>query len=751
MTHTVSFKINDEELIIETGRMAKQSNGSVFVKYAGSAVLATACASDRELVDIDFIPISVEYNEKYYAAGKIPGGFLKREARPHNKEILVSRLIDRPMRPLFHKDFKREIQIVPTTISTDQVNPPDILAMIGAATAVFISDIPFDGPVASVRVAFVDGDFVINPTFAQIESSTLEIIVSGTEKGITMVEGGADEVSEEQMLQAIDKAHETIQGLCEMQKQLRELAGKPKMEVIPKEEVLDIKEELHSFVYDKMKEACFVIGKFQRYDAIKAVKKEALEHFEEKIPEEQVKLFESELKDIETKIVRESILKDKKRTDGRGPEDIRKITCEVDILPRTHGAALFTRGETQSLAVTTLGSVYDEKILDDIDGDVRKNFMLHYNFPPFSVGETGRLMTGRREIGHGHLAERALQPMLPEKENFPYTIRLVSEILESNGSSSMATICGGTMALLNAGVPMKKSVAGIAMGLIADGDDFVVLSDILGEEDHLGDMDFKVAGTEEGITAFQMDIKIDSVSPAIMAKALAQAHDGRLKILGIMKDTISGPREDLSDFAPKIIAFKIKTDKIGMVIGPGGKTIKQISEDFDSSVNIDNDGKVTIFSKTQEGAKASKKFIDSLLEEPVIGKIYEGKVTRIEDYGAFIEYLPGKDGLCHKTRISREPVRDMHEVVKLEQKILVKIVDIDNMNRVNLSVIDAVNPDGTRAEEGIANVEIPARGGRDRGGRDGGRDGGRRGGFDRDRNRSRDRDSRDRDRPPRRR
>jgi polyribonucleotide nucleotidyltransferase len=625
--------------------------------------------------------------------------------------------------------------------------------MIGASAALHISDIPFEGPVAAVRLASINGEFIVNPTFAQIDESQLDIVISGTENGITMVEGGGAEVSEETMLEAIDFAHKTIKELCQLQDKLRELAGKPKIEVKAVEKEFPQREDLRAWAFPKMEEACFVKGKMERMKAIRAIITEAEEKYAEELADEDKPLLYAEFEEIETEIVRKSIFEKKVRTDGRGPTDIRDINCEINVLARTHGSALFTRGETQSLGVTTLGTVYDEKILDDIDGDVRKSFMLHYNFPPFSVGETGRLATKRREIGHGHLAERALEKMLPEKDDFPYTIRLVSEILESNGSSSMATVCSGTMALLHAGVPLKKSVAGIAMGLVTQGDDFVVLSDILGEEDHLGDMDFKVAGTSEGITAFQMDIKIQGVSREILAKALEQAKAGRLHILNIMNGTIAQPREDLSDFAPKIISFMINPDKIGAIIGSGGKTIKSISEMFDSTVNIENDGKVIIYCKNKTGAADAKAYIDKLLEEPVIGKIYKGKVMRIEDYGAFIEFLPGKEGLCHISKLAHTRVNATRDVVTEEQEIYVKIVDIDNLKRVNLSHIDAVKEDGTMAEEGVVNRRFSSdkdsssfRGrDRDRGPRD--RD---RGPRDRDRGpRDRDRGPRDRDRGPR--
>ncbi len=691
MIQQVKINLGGRELILETGRMAKQANGAVFARYEGSAVLATACCGKNPVEGLDYVPLQVEYNEKFYAAGKIPGGFLKRETRPKDKEILVSRLIDRPMRPLFPKEFGREIQIVPTTISTDQINPPDIVAMNAASAAVFISDIPFDGPIGAVRIASVDGELIVNPTFQQIEESELEIIVSGTENGITMVEGGAKEVSEELMLRAIDTAKDVIIDICKSQRELAALAGKDKLPLASTTVTLPERDKMKEFAYPLMEKACFVKGKFNRHDAIKAVKEQTREKFSEFITEENEKLFSDLFEKLEYEIVRTSILKKGIRTDGRGVEDIRPITCEIDVLPRTHGSALFTRGETQSLAVTTLGTVYDEQMEDNIDG-VKKfnNFMLHYNFPPYSVGETGRLSTGRREIGHGHLAYRALKAVLPDKKDFPYTIRIVSEILESNGSSSMATVCGGTLSLLNAGVHIKKPVAGIAMGLITDGDTFVVLSDILGEEDHLGDMDFKVTGTEDGITAFQMDIKIAGVSPEIMAKALEQAHRGRMHILHIMNETINKPQESLSEFAPKIITFSIVEDKIGLIIGPGGKNIKGIAEKTGAEINIENDGKITIYGKTKESSENAEKMIKSMLEEPVPGKIYTGTVKKIVDFGAFIEILPGKEGLCHISKLSRQRVSKVSDVLEMGQTIPVKLLEIDRMGRLNLSYIDAL-------------------------------------------------------------
>ena len=604
------------------------------------------------------------------------------------------------MRPLFSKDFKREIQIIPTTVSTDQINPPDVLAMVAASAAVAVSDIPFDGPIGAVRLSSIRGRLVVNPTFDEIAESELDIVVAGTEQGITMVEGGAQEVPEELLLSAIEEAQGYITRLCQIQKELAEKVGKQKLPLSAEKEELAEKDEIRNHTIPLMKEACFVKGKAERRNAIEQVKKDASEKFLSDADETQVKLFNALMEDIEYEVVRTSILEKGLRTDGRGLKDIRKITCEIGILPRTHGSALFTRGETQSLSVTTLGTVFDEQIKDDIDGDKRfENFMLHYNFPPFSVGECGRLATGRREIGHGHLAQRALSAVLPAKEDFPYTIRVVSEILESNGSSSMATVCGGTLGLLDAGVPLKKPVAGIAMGLISDGEKAVVLSDILGEEDHLGDMDFKVAGTEKGITAFQMDINISGVSADIMKQALEQARQGRVQILDIMNETIKAPSSTLSAYAPKIVSFIIDQDKIGAVIGPGGKNIKSVSERCEVNINIENDGKVTIYSKNQTGADKAERLVRSMIEEPEPGKIYQGTVKRIMDFGAFIEILPGKEGLCHISKLSRERVNSVSDVLKVDQEIPVKLIEIDRMGRINLSYIDAIDPDGSRKKQ----------------------------------------------------
>ena len=694
MVQRVTYKIGDQELILETGRLAKQANGAVYAQFGGSAVIATACASGTAQEGLDFVPVTVDYNEKYYAAGKIPGGFIKREGRPKDKEILVSRLIDRPMRPLFDVAFGREIQIVPTCISSDQINPPDILAVIASSAAVTISDIPFNGPIAAVRVGYVDGEYVLNPTYEQIEKGDLEIVVAGTKDGFTMVEGGANEVSEDLMLGALAKAEEFIREMCILQEKLRDLAGKEKLPLAPLNVELQNKDAIEKEAMPLLQVACYEKSKFGRHDAIAKVQKDIAEKYKEQLEDPvQLKLYNALFDDLQYKILRTGILERGQRVDGRGLEDIRPITCEINVLPRPHGSAIFTRGETQSLAVATLGTALDEQVYDDIDGDRREHFILHYNFPPYSVGEVGRLGTGRREIGHGNLARRSLEPMVPSREEFPYTIRVVSEIMESNGSSSMASVCGGTLCMLAAGVPMKKPVAGIAMGLITEGDHYekyAILSDILGEEDHLGDMDFKVAGTEDGITGFQMDIKIAGVTTEIMQKALAQAKRGRLHILGIMKQTIAKPADKISEYAPKIETMKIAIDKIGALIGPGGKTVKAISAQYGVTINTEDDGTVTIYGKNSKSTDGAKAAVKGIVEDPEVGTIYNGTVKRIMEFGAFVEILPGKEGLCHISKFSRKKIASVNDVVKEGQQIPVKLIEIDKMGRLNLSYIDAI-------------------------------------------------------------
>jgi len=695
MVHKLSYKIGDQELVLETGRMAKQANGAVFATYGGSAVIATACASSEVKEGLDFVPVTVEYNEKFYAAGKIPGGFVKRETRPKDREILVSRIIDRPMRPLFYKEFGRELQIVPTCVSFDGVNPPDVLGIVAASAAVTISDIPFNGPIAGVRVCLVEGQYLINPTHEQMKKAKLEIVVAGTAGGITMVEGHAEEASEEEMLGAIEVAKKPIAEICHLIDELRGLCGKPKLPLAPSKDALQNEAEIRACAQPLLEKALFTKEKLARYaavaDAIAQVKAKYADQLED---EKQAKLFGAAMEDMQYHILRSGILDKGLRVDGRGLEDIRPITCEVGVLARAHGSALFTRGETQSLGVTTLGTVFDEQVLDDIEGDRHDRFMLHYNFPPYSVGEVGRLGTGRREIGHGNLARRAVEEVLPSKESFPYTIRVVSEILESNGSSSMASVCSATLSLLHAGVPLKMPVAGIAMGLITEGSRYAVLSDILGDEDHLGDMDFKVAGSTRGITGFQMDIKIAGVSTEILEKALAQAKRGRMHILSIMEKTISTPSPEISIYAPKVVTAKIDVEKIGAIIGPGGKNIKALCETYNVKINVDDDGSVTIYGANQKAAYDAKDAVMGIAEDPIVGTVYDGTVKRIMDFGAFIEILPGKEGLCHISRLAKNRVERVTDVVHEGDVIKVKLLEVDRLGRLNLAAVDALDENG---------------------------------------------------------
>lgn len=689
----LTYKLGDADLILETGKIGKQANGCVYAQWGGAAVIATICASSSVTEGQDFVPVTVEYNEKFYAAGKIPGGFVKREGRPKDKEILVSRLIDRPMRPLFEPSFGHELQIVPTCVSCDGVHTQDILAVIAASAATCISDIPFHGPVAACRVGFLNGKYVINPTFKEIEEADMEIVVAGTKDGFTMVEGGAKEVSEEVMLGALSEAEKFIKEMCILQEELVAKCGKEKLPLNPLDVTLSNAQEIEAEATPLLKEACFQDGKMNRGNAISKAVKTVSEKYAEQLEDPvQAKLFSALMDDIQYKLLRKSILDDGIRIDGRKCDEIRPITCEINVLPTPHGSALFTRGETQSLAVCTLGTSMDEQTYDDIDGDRSEHFILHYNFPPYSVGETGKLTTGRREIGHGNLARRSLAAMVPSREEFPYTVRVVSEIMESNGSSSQASTCGGCLSMLAAGVPMKKMVAGIAMGLITEGEHYErykILSDILGEEDHLGDMDFKVAGTEDGITGFQMDIKIPGVTTEIMKNALEQARKGRLHILSIMKQCIDKPAP-LAKNAPQILTMKIPVDKIGALIGPGGKNVKALCSQYNVTINTDDDGTVTIYAKNGINAEEAKKAVKGITEDPEVGTIYQGTVKRIMDFGAFVEILPGKEGLCHISKLSKQRVEKVSDVLKEGQVIPVKLLEVDKMGRLNLSYIDAL-------------------------------------------------------------
>ncbi|MED1864186.1 polyribonucleotide nucleotidyltransferase [Fictibacillus nanhaiensis] len=670
-------------LTFEIGELAKQANGAVMVRYGDTAVLSTAVAS-KQPKNLSFFPLTVNYEERLYAVGKIPGGFIKREGRPSEKAVLASRLIDRPIRPLFADGFRNEVQVVSTVMSVDQNCSSEMAAMIGSSLALSISDIPFEGPIAGVTVGRIEGEFVINPTVEQNEKSDIQLIVAGTKHAINMVEAGAEEVSEEVMLEAIMFGHEEIKKLIAFQEQIVAEIGKEKMEVVLHELDKDIEQEVREFVGNDVKEAVKVVEKHARQEALDAVSANVASRYEE--DEDKA----SEAKEVLHKLIKEEvrrlILKEKVRPDGRKTDEIRQLSSKVGILARTHGSGLFTRGQTQALSICTLGALGDVQVLDGLGVEESKRFMHQYNFPPFSVGETGFMRgPGRREIGHGALGERALEQVIPNEEEFPYTIRLVSEVLESNGSTSQASICASTLALMDAGVPIKAPVAGIAMGLISDGEDVTVLTDIQGMEDHLGDMDFKVAGTPNGITALQMDIKISGINREILQEALTQAKEGRMIILKSMLATLSESRTQLSQYAPKILTMKINPDKIRDVIGPSGKIINKIIEETGVKIDIEQDGTVFIASTDEAMNKKAKKIIEDIVREVQVGEYYMGKVKRIEKFGAFVELFSGKDGLVHISELAEERVGKVEDVVKLGDEIMVKVMEIDNQGRVNLS------------------------------------------------------------------
>ena len=664
---------------IETGLYAKQANGAVMVRYADTMVLVTAVASEEAKEDQDFFPLQVEYREKTSAAGKFPGGYIKREGRPSEKEILSSRLIDRPIRPLFPKDFKNETQVIAFVFSHDGENDADVLAAVGASAALTISDVPFDGPMAEVRIGRINGEFVVNPTTQQLKESDIELVVAGTTDSIMMVEGESKEINENELLDALKFAQVEIKKLIQIQLELKAEAGKTKWELKPVEIDETLKKEVYDLAYEKLKEIVYsVLAKEERSLKNKELSTFVKESLSEKYPEQE-KVIGEILHDLEKELMRNRILTEGVRLDGRNTKQIRPISIELGLLPRTHGSALFTRGETQSLTTVTLGTKNDEQIIDGLSDEYSKKFMLHYNFPPFSVGEVGRMSgVGRREIGHGNLAERALKILMPPEETFPYTVRVISDILESNGSSSMATVCAGSLGLMDAGVPLLKPCAGIAMGLVKEDDKFAILSDILGNEDHLGDMDFKVAGTSDGITAFQMDIKIQGISFEIMEIALNQAKEGRMHILGIMNESIQSPRESLSSFAPRLITMKVDTDQIGLIIGPGGKTIQGMQRLFGVDINIDDDGTVNIASPNKENASKCKEYIKKLTATPEIGEVYDGVITKIMDFGAFVEILPGKEGLLHISQIDNKRVNKVTDYFKEGDKVTVKLIKIEN-------------------------------------------------------------------------
>ena len=679
--------INDQKIVLETGKIARQANGSVLVSCEGTTILATVAGRKEAKEDQSFFPLSVNYQEKTYAAGKIPGGFFKREGRPSEKETLISRLIDRPLRPSFPDDFLNEIQVILTVVSLNPEIQTDILSMIGASAAISISDIPFNGPIGGARVGYIDIKFVINPTVSQMENSKLDLIVAGSNEAILMVESEVDILSEEIMLDAVMAGHdaikETIKGIDGLVKE----AGKEKWIIETTKVDEDLKKIVNDFAYDRIKTAYQTADKVDRQSQLEQIKNDAIENIVEGSEKYETSDVLSLIKKIEKEIVRSKILNGEPRIDGRDTKTVRDINIELGLLERAHGSALFTRGETQAIVATTLGTERSSQIIDALEGEYKDKFMLHYNFPPYSVGETGFIGSPkRREIGHGKLARRSLEAVLPEMDKFPYAIRLVSEITESNGSSSMATVCGSSLSLMHAGIPIKSHVAGIAMGLVKDGDQFKVLTDILGDEDHLGDMDFKVAGTSEGITALQMDIKIDGITKSIMEDALEQAKKARLHILDIMNESISKPSNDYSPYAPSIITITVAKDKIRDVIGKGGATIRSLTEVTGAQIDINDDGIVTIASVDQSSGQMAKDKIELLTADVEKNKIYEGRVSKIMDFGAFVTILPGKDGLVHISEISNERVEKVTDVLSEGQIINVKVIEIDKQNRIRLSM-----------------------------------------------------------------
>jgi len=685
MKTLLKTEIGGKTLSIETGKVAKQASGSVVVQY-GDTIVLVAVVSSQEERTIDFLPLTVEYQEKGYAAGRIPGNYFRREiGRPSEKETLTARLIDRPIRPLFPKEYRCETQLIATVLSMDQENDPDILAMIGAFAALEISDIPFAGPIACVRVGRIDGQLKINPTVDQYENMDINIIVAGSKTGVVMVEGGGNIVSESDMLEAIFFGHKAMQPLLDMQVKLKEINGVPKRPFTPPERDNELVEKVEPQASPRIYQALMIPEKIKRSAALRAIKSDIIEQLGEDYMDRRGEV-NNIFNDILKKISRDIILKDRRRIDNRKFDEIRPITCDAGILPRVHGSALFTRGETQVICVLTLGSGRDEQRVETLLGEEQRPFMLHYNFPPYSVGEVRRIGgPSRRDIGHGGLSTRAIEKALPAKEEFDYTIRLVSEVLESNGSSSMGTVCSGTLALMDGGVPIKAPVSGIAMGLVKEGDDVVILSDILGDEDHTGDMDFKVAGTKDGITALQMDIKIHELSRDIMGKALEQARVGRLHILDRMLEALNEPRDQISHYAPTIITMNINPDKIREVIGPGGKIIRAIQTETDTKLEIDDQGVIKIAAFSKEEADAAVKMIDEIVREPEVGEIYEGKVVKIMDFGAFVQLMPGTDGLVHISQLSDHRVNKVSDIVKEGDLIKVKVLEINRDGKIRLS------------------------------------------------------------------
>jgi len=685
MIEKTEIQLGNSKLTIETGRMAKQADGAVYVTYGDTGVLVTAVASDDIREGIDFLPLTVDYREKTYAAGKIPGGFFKREGRPSEKETLTCRLIDRPLRPLFPEGFFNESQICVTVVSHDQENDPDVLSIVGASAALALSDIPFTEIVGAVRVGRINGEFIVNPTKTDLEQSDINLVVVGTKDALVMAEGGANEVDEEAMVAALEFGHQMLKETIEIQRQLVDRCGKFKKaapQIVVDEGIVS---QVEAFATPKFPEVFKSHEKLEQQRLTSSLKKETVEQFPD-ASAEQIGQIKAAFNDVKKKLLRNMILKEKLRADGRGPKDIRNITCDLGLLPRVHGSSLFTRGETQALVAVTLGTSRDEQIMDELFGDHRRSFMLHYNFPPYSVAEVKFIRgPGRREIGHGALAERSIAPILPSCDDFPYTIRIVSDILESNGSSSMATVCGATLSLMDAGAPITAPVAGIAMGMVQEGDEVVVLSDILGVEDHLGDMDFKVSGSEKGITGFQLDIKTSGIKLELLSQALDQAREGRLHILKKMIEAISQPRPEISQYAPKIIHMSVDPEKIRDIIGPGGRVIRGIVAETGAEINVEDDGRVLISAVNTEAGEKAYNMVRDIIAEVEVGKIYTGEVKRVLKFGAFVEVLPGKEGLVHISELSDERVRRVEDVLKEGDIVTVKCIEIDRQKRVNLS------------------------------------------------------------------
>ena len=742
----VEMQLGSENLSIETGKVAKQADGAVWVQYGGTVVLVAVVAEKRES-NLDFFPLTVDYREKSYAAGRIPGVYGRREPRPGGSELLTARLIDHCIRPLFPKDFQVEVQVMCTVLASDQIHPADVPALIGTSAALSISDIPFNGPVGAVTIGRLDGEFCINPTYEELERCELEFFVSGTSDAVMSVEGGAHEVPEDEVIDAIVAAHQEIKEITKLQEGLVALCGKPNREYNMKEIDEELNSRIRNLATERIRESIGMDQKQDREGYLEQVQadilSEILEDVEVEDDEPEVtKDAMSILGDIEKEEMRQSILNEGKRVDGRGVTDIREISGEVGVLPRVHGSSLFTRGQTQALCVTTLGTKGDEDVNRSLTGEVRKYFFLHYNFPPYSTGEVKRIMgPGRREIGHGALAERAIQPVIPDREEFRYTIRAVSEILESNASSSMASVCGATLALLDAGVPIKKPVAGVGVGLIKEGDSEVILTDMLGTEDFLGDMDFKVAGTPDGITAIQMDIKIDGVTPDLMRRAIHQAKDARMVVLDKMNEVIDKPRDEISQYAPRIYEINISPSKIKDLIGPRGKTVQAIQEETGVTIDIEDDGRVELSSFNAEAANKAEEMILSITAIPEVGKEYAGKVTRVTGFGAFIEIIPGQDGLLHISQMGDGYVRQVEDVMNIGDEVAVRVIEIDDQGRVDLTLAsNPVTEAATSSERGEARDRPDSRP-RDKRPNRGPRDG-------RNSRNNRNSDSRDR-RPPR--